>query len=91
MVVTQHVSSYEYLADLFTKGSYSSHMKFILSKLQVLNLFTTSNLRGDEDPIHDKNNVCGRIIRSEQSAGQRKRVYLNRSNFKNTRESSVIF
>lgn len=49
IIATKHFPSYGNLADSFTKGHTIQHLQYILSKLQVLNLFTTSNLRGADE------------------------------------------
>uniref|UniRef100_A0A3Q7ITX9 Reverse transcriptase Ty1/copia-type domain-containing protein n=1 Tax=Solanum lycopersicum TaxID=4081 RepID=A0A3Q7ITX9_SOLLC len=47
VIETRHLSTKEQIVDLLTKGLGSSQYEYLLSKFVVINLFITSNLRGN--------------------------------------------
>ena len=64
-IKTAYISTHDQPADMFTKAISSSSLHHLLSKLGVLNLFSTSSLRGDDVHIHATRAEGARISQLE--------------------------
>lgn len=88
MIVPQYILTVDQLTDLFTKALFGDRILFLLSKLNVLNLFHTFILRrgrGDKSNMvdsvpHDTNNniKCNDRYKGQSDKGQSNNYEFNK-------------